>query len=98
MGASFGATVISFVVLAQLACSPGLNKTVAKGAIDVALAACIAEHPDDDEAALKEACKWADELAPLVKELIGARSKGIAKHDSSKKAACAQPPADAGKD
>lgn len=92
--------LLSGLFVMGMACSPSVVKTVAKGAIDVALAACIAEHPDDDEAALKEACHWADDLAPLVKDLIGARTKGMAKHDTKRAAAgpaCAPAPAsDAG--
>ncbi len=84
-------------ILVAVACSPAIIKTVAKGAIDVALAACIAEHPDDDEAELKQACQWADELAPIVKDLLAARNKGMAKHDGAKKAACVGSAADAGK-
>ena len=72
--------VVVLVAATTWGCLAG--KQIAKGAIDVALAACIAEHPDDDEAALKEACKWADELAPLVKDLLSARQKGMAKHEA----------------
>lgn len=75
-------------------CSPALNRQVAKSAIDVALAACISEHADvQDEPALREICKWTDELAPLVKDLLSARQKGLAA--ASRKGACGPAP-DAG--
>lgn len=80
------------------ACSPALDKAIAKSAIDAALAGCIAENPGEDESALKEICKWTDELAPLVKELIGKQKKGLVKHDAAKVSApapakCPDPPA-----
>lgn len=80
-------TVFFFIVLTaivsaviHMACSPALDKQLVKSAIDVGLATCIADNADiQEEAALKEICKWGDELAPIVKDLLGARSKGLAK-------------------
>jgi hypothetical protein len=67
-------------------CGP-VARQVAKGAIDAGLAGCIAENPDATEPELKEICKWADELAPLVKDLLSARQKGAAKHAAKMSAA-----------
>jgi len=56
------------------------GKQIAKSVIDIALATCIAENADiSDEAALREVCRWTDELAPTVKDLLSARRKGVAK-------------------
>lgn len=61
-------------------CSPSLTKTIVRSVIDVALATCISEHADvSDEAALRGICQWTDELAPTVKDLLAARSKGLGK-------------------
>ena len=75
------------IVLCIWGCSPAVGRQIAKNAIDVGLAACIAENPDADEPALKEICKWADELAPLVKDLLSARQKGAVKHSAKMSAA-----------
>ena len=72
--------------LALPSCSPLVTKQIAKGAIDVAVAACISENADiADEPALREVCKWTDDMAPLVKDLLSARSRGLGKA----RAACA---------
>ena len=68
---------------AESACTP---KQAVRTAIDVAIAACIAEHADiEDEAELKKVCQWAEELGPVIKDLLAARKKGMAK----KMGACA---------
>ena len=69
------------------ACGPAGNAIV-RSVIDVGLAACIAENADiSDEAALRETCKWADAVAPLVRDLLAARTKGVSK--AAKAGACA---------
>ena len=73
-------------------------KQIAKSAIDVALAACIQEHPDADEPELKELCKWTDDLAPLVKELLSARSKAAKRMGAKACVTAPSGPQDAGKD
>jgi hypothetical protein len=92
--------VLALVLAADSGCNPATIKTIARSAIDVTLAACIAEHADiEDEPALKEICKWTDDLAPLVQELIASRKKGMAKA-SAKMGACGgsvAPKADGGK-
>ena len=71
-------------------CDPA-SRQAARTAIDVGLAACLAERADiEDEVALREVCKWADDLAPIVKDLLAARRKGLAA--AAKKGAC--PPAE----
>lgn len=65
---------------ASLAGCNAFQKQIARSVIDVGLAACLAEHADvDDESALREICKWADDIAPLVKDLLLARRRGMAK-------------------
>jgi len=90
-GVLFAATVAILgafgiaAVLASAGCGP-VGKTIAKGAIDVAVAACIAEFSDvDDESTLKDVCKITDDAAPYIKELLSARSKGLAKKASALK-------------
>jgi len=76
-----------FVAVTAQGCSPGAARQIVKSAIDITLASCIAEHADiSDEPALREVCRWTDDLAPLVKELLSARAKGLSK---SRGAACA---------
>jgi len=77
-----------FVVLSMstASCSP-VGRAIAHSAIDVLLATCISEHADiEDEAALKEICKWTPEVEPEVRKLIAARKAGIAK--AAKAGAC----------
>jgi hypothetical protein len=73
--------VFATVMLApSSACSPSINKAVASGLIDVAVAACIAKYTDiEDEAALKAVCHWTEEMAPYVQELLSARKAGLVK-------------------
>jgi len=86
----------SALMVALLACNAQTAKVVAKSAIDVGLASCIADHADIvDEPALREVCKWTDELAPTVKELLSARKSGLAK--VAKAGACAPAPAGSAK-
>lgn len=67
------------MILGVTACSLFTTKQLLKSVIDVGLATCIAEHADiQEEAALREVCRWTDELAPIVKDLLSARSKGLA--------------------
>lgn len=84
------------VPLTQVSCNAQTAKVVAKSAIDIGLATCIAEHADiSDEAALREVCKWTDEFAPLVKELLSARKAGLAR--ATKMGTCAPAPAGSAK-
>ena len=76
-----------FLLLAAVLSCGLAPKQIAKTVIDVGLAACIAEHAEvEDEAALKELCKWTDELAPLVKDLLSARKRGL--QAAAKRGAC----------
>jgi len=56
-----------------------MTKDIAHAVIDVALAACVAEHPDKSEPELRAVCNYGADLAPVVHELIGAQKKGAAK-------------------
>jgi len=72
-------------------CSPAIQKEITKTAIDVGLAECLARSADiQDTKALREICKWADELAPVVENLLAARKEGLAK--ASKAGACGPSP------
>lgn len=75
------------------ACTPQMRKDIAHSAIDILLASCIAEHPDSSEPELKAVCKYTDENAQMVKDLIAAQKRGSAKMGAAK---CASAP-DGGK-
>jgi len=75
------------------ACTPQMRKDIAHTAIDILLASCIAEHPDSSEPELKAICKYTDENAQMVKDLIAAQKRGSAKASAAK---CASAP-DGGK-
>ena len=79
-----GLVLFALAVFTYGACTP---RQAARTAIDLALAACIAEHAEiQDEKELKAICQWADELAPIVKDLLAARKKGLQR--ASKAGAC----------
>lgn len=61
------------------ACSPAANKQVVKSAIDIAVAVCIAEHSDEDAETVKAVCGIAEELGPVVRDLIGAHRRAAVK-------------------
>lgn len=81
--------VLSAIVVE--ACSPAADRQAARTVVDVALAACVLEHPDMTEQELYAICHWAEEIAPIVKELIASQRKGLARMQPK-----AQPAADAG--
>lgn len=95
-----GATAALFVmaVFTGEACSPAINKQIAKSVIDIALAACIAENPGNDMETLKALCHYTDELAPTVKDILEAQKKGSLKLAAAKKSDCKTEVKDAGKD
>lgn len=76
---SFAGFLVGVGAMAHIACSPTLEKQIVKSAIDVALAACIAENPGNDMKALQEICHFTDELAPAVEELLAAQKRGMNK-------------------
>ncbi len=70
--------LVGAVAIADTGCLAARQAT--KTAIDVALAACLAEHADiDDESELRKICQWADDVWPLVRDLLAARRRGLAK-------------------
>ena len=69
--------------LVYSACTPRMTKDIAHAAIDLALAACVAENPGKEEPELRSICHYADDLAPVVHELIGAQKKGMSKAGAS---------------
>lgn len=86
IGSLMFAAVVAVAPAGSMACTPE-SRQAARTAIDVAIAACIAEHADiQDEAELREVCKWTEELGPIVRDLLAARKRGLAK---MKAASCA---------
>ncbi len=68
-------------------------KSGAKTAIEVAVATCIAEHPEAaTEPELAKVCQYAEEYAPIVEQLLAARKRGLVRMAAQRSAA---PPADA---
>lgn len=57
-----------------------LFKSTAKTVVDVALATCIAEHPDvHTPEAMQKVCPYVEEFGPIVAELLAARKRGLAR-------------------
>jgi len=71
---SLRVSLIAFIALCN-ACAFG--KAVARTAIDTFVATCIAEHPEiQDEGMMRDVCKYAPDVAPIVKDLLSARQRG----------------------
>jgi hypothetical protein len=88
------ATVTMCLVPTLDGCNAQTAKVVAKSAIDIGLASCIELYPEiQDEGALKELCRWTDEMAPLVKELLSARRMGHARASKMGAPVCTPAPA-----
>ncbi len=83
--------VVAICCLALMACA--LFKQDAKTAIEVAIAACVAEHPEiTTEPEMAKACQYATEFGPIVEQLLGARKRGLVRMATQRST---PPPADA---
>lgn len=73
--------VLAAVVLVSVfnGCSATADKVLVKSVVDLAIAECVAENPGKDEPTLREICRYADELAPTVVDLIMAQQRGVMK-------------------
>jgi hypothetical protein len=69
------AAVVAAVTVVP-ACSPATNKAIIRGAVDLTLAVCVAEHPDADMPALRTICGVTADLEPVVHELTKAAQRG----------------------
>lgn len=67
-----------FVVRTQPACSPAA-KSIADVVVKKLLAECIAENPDIEGVELQKICGFADDLWPIVRDLIAAQKRGQAR-------------------
>jgi hypothetical protein len=57
-----------------------LFKSTAKTVIDVALATCIEDHPEImSEPELAKVCEYTQEYGPIVRDLLSARKRGLAR-------------------
>lgn len=54
-------------------------KVVTRNVIETALAVCIAENAWMAESKLQEACRIADDLMPLARDILSAHKRGMAK-------------------
>jgi len=71
-------TLLLPFIIALTSCA--LFRSTAKTVIDVAIATCVAEHPEiNDEKTMRETCQYLEEYGPLVRDLLGARKRGLAR-------------------
>ena len=61
-----------------IACSQAQQRVV-EATIEASLAACVAENPTLGDVELQTACRFADDLWPIVRRLIAAHRTGAAK-------------------
>ncbi len=73
--------VMMFTMALALAVVPGCMpaKAVSRAVIDVALAECAAENLDRAPEDLKTVCGFADDLLPIVRQLLAAQRRGAVK-------------------
>ena len=60
-------------------CSADANKRVVDAIVRKALAECIAENAHLGDVELQKACSFADDLWPIVRDLVMAQKRGLAK-------------------
>jgi hypothetical protein len=84
------------IVVTEQACTPQEAKTVTTLVVDAALAACVAANADLSEPQLQEACNFASDLWPVVRQILFGVKQGAQKLAAK---GLASPPAlgDAGK-
>ena len=87
----FGALFAVLVAAGFSGCS-AVNKQIVDALVKKALAECIAENAHLGEVELQHACAFADDLWPVVRDLVMAQKKGLAKAAAAKAAG----PQDAG--
>lgn len=75
-------------------CSADANKRVVDALVKKALAECIAENAHLGDVELQKACGFAEDLWPIVRDLVMAQRRGLAKAASSRDAG----PSDAAKE
>lgn len=67
-------------------CSAGANKQVVDALVQKALAECIAENAHLGDVELQKACGFASDLWPVVRDLVMAQKRGLAKAASMRDA------------
>jgi uncharacterized membrane protein YhhN len=75
------------IVLALVFIAPGcgaMSKAVARQAVDLAVAACVAEHEWMEENELAKVCLLAEDAMPAVRELLSAHKRGAMKMAASR--------------
>lgn len=78
--AASGALAVLVTILMIELAGCALFKPVARTVIDASIAACIAEHADvEDEPTLQSLCKWTEDLGPIIRDLLAARRRGLAR-------------------
>lgn len=75
-------------------CSADANKRVVDALVQKALAECIAENAHLGEVELQKVCGFANDLWPVVRDLVMAQKRGLAKAAAARDAG----PADAAKE
>jgi hypothetical protein len=56
-----------------------LNKNLAKTVVDISLALCLAANALKSDAQIQEICGYANDVAPVVKQLVGVHRAQLAK-------------------
>lgn len=64
-------------------CSPQV-KAITDVLVKKLLAECIAENPELNDVELQKICQFADDLWPLVRDLVSAQKRGLAKASASR--------------
>lgn len=73
LGVFFGS-----VWLLAVACASW--KETARTVVDVSIATCVAEHPEiTDETEMRTVCKYVEAFGPIVRDLLSARKRGLAR-------------------
>ena len=55
------------------------NKNIARTVVDASLALCLAANALKSDATIKEICGYADDVAPIVKQLVGVHREQLKK-------------------
>ena len=71
--------------IGNAACSPEA-KAITDVVVKKLLAECIAENPTIEGVELQKVCGFADDLWPLVRDLVSAQKKGMAKANAMRDA------------
>lgn len=82
--AAFAVCAAGFAIHALPGCTPA-GRAAGRTAIDVGLALCAAEHPDaETPEELRAICGVAEDVLPILRDLLAAQKRGLAKAGAAK--------------